>query len=115
MVRTIHHSGGNYLGFYRSEENPEAIIDKLLEKGINQLYIIGGMGAIKLCNLMHVEIRRRKHPIAFCVIPKSGTNEIPIIDKSFGFDTTVEETQHALEAGYNKCQSHLNGIGTEPN
>lgn len=112
-VRTIHHVGGNYLGFYRSEEKPDAIIDKLLEKGINQLYVIGGMGTLSLVHVLHSEIRRRKLKIGVCVIPKSITNDIPIIDRSFGFETAVEETQHALEAGYNECHSHLNGVGRE--
>ena len=110
-VRTIHHVGGNYLGFCRSEEKVEPIINKLLEKGINQLYIIGGMGSIHLANAIHAEIRKRKLKIALCVIPKSITNDIPIVDRSFGFETAVEETQHAIEAGYNESHSHLNGVG----
>lgn len=56
-VRTIHHSGGNFLGFYRSEVKIEAILDKLVEKGINQLYVIGGMGTIHLCQNLHERIK----------------------------------------------------------
>lgn len=52
-VRSIHHVGGNYLGFYRSEEKPSEIIDKLIENKINQLYVIGGMGSIALCHILH--------------------------------------------------------------
>jgi 6-phosphofructokinase 1 len=84
-VRTIHHVGGNYLGFYRSQENATAIVDRLVDKEINQLYVIGGVGTIKFCEVLHQEIKNRKLPIALCVIPKSITNDIPIIDKSFGF------------------------------
>lgn len=41
-VDTIHHNGGSYLGFSRSMVNPQDIVNKLVEKGINHLYIIGG-------------------------------------------------------------------------
>jgi hypothetical protein len=73
--------------------------------------VIGGDGTIRFCEILHKEIKRRKLCIALCVIPKSTTNDIPIIDKSFGFETAVEETQKALEAGYNESQSHLHGVG----
>jgi len=33
-------------------------------------------------------------------VPKTIDNDIPIIDKSFGFETAVEEAQRAIDAAY---------------
>ncbi len=33
------------------------------------------------------------------------------LDKTFGFDTAVEEAQHAIRAAATEAQSALNGVG----
>ncbi|KAK7255087.1 hypothetical protein RIF29_28490 [Crotalaria pallida] len=38
-------------------------------------------------------------------------NDIPVIDKSFGFDTAVEEAQRAINAAHVEAESVENGIG----
>lgn len=52
-VKTLHHFGGSFLGVSRSDLSPEEISDRLSEEGINQLYIIGGPGTLKLSNELH--------------------------------------------------------------
>lgn len=44
-------------------------------------------------------------------IPKTIDNDIPVIDKSFGFDTAVEEAQRAINAAHVEAESNENGIG----
>lgn len=88
-VDTIHHQGGSYLGFSRSNADVNGIINRMVEKRINQLYIVGGDGSLLAGDMLHKEIKSRKLPIAVCVIPKSVTNDLPIIDRSFGFETAV--------------------------
>ncbi|GJY44431.1 ATP-dependent 6-phosphofructokinase 6-like protein [Tanacetum coccineum] len=39
------------------------------------------------------EVKRRGLKVVVAGIPKTIDNEIPVIDKSFGFDTAVEEAQ----------------------
>jgi len=39
---------------------------------------------------LYEEISRQKLKIAICGLPKTIDNDIPIIDKSFGFETAVE-------------------------
>lgn len=34
-----------------------------------------------------------------------------MIDKSFGFDTAVEEAQRAINASHVEAESHENGVG----
>lgn len=84
-VKTIHHQGGSYLGISRSNADIDTVVGELIEKRINHLYIIGGEGSLRACETLHKTIKERKLEIAVCVIPKSVTNDIPIVDKSFGF------------------------------
>jgi 6-phosphofructokinase 1 len=44
-------------------------------------------------------------------IPKTIDNDIEIIDKSFGFDTAVEEAQRAINAAHVEAESIQNGVG----
>ena len=41
-------------------------------------------------------MKKRKLNIAVVGIPKTIDNDIPIIDKSFGFETSVEEAVKAI-------------------
>ncbi len=48
----------------------------------------------------------------FCAqIPKTIDNDIALIDKSFGFDTAVEEAQRAIKCAQVEARSTINGIG----
>ena len=44
-------------------------------------------------------------------VPNTIDNDIAIIDKSFGFDTTVEEAQRAINATHIEAECAKNGIG----
>ncbi|RWV85002.1 hypothetical protein GW17_00053241 [Ensete ventricosum] len=57
------------------------------------------------------EIRRRRLKVAVAGIPKTIDNDIAVIDKSFGFDTAVEEAQRAINAAHVEAESVENGIG----
>lgn len=47
IVETIHHRGGSFLGVSRAPFLPEKIVDSLVDRGVNQLYLIGGNDTIK--------------------------------------------------------------------
>ncbi|KAL9176773.1 hypothetical protein ABFS82_01G017300 [Erythranthe guttata] len=61
--------------------------------------------------LLLQEIRKRGLKVAVAGIPKTIDNDILVIDKSFGFDTAVEEAQRAINAAHVEAQSAENGIG----
>jgi len=71
----------------------EKIIDSIQDPGINQFYILGGDGTRRGAYVIFEEIRRRGLKVSVVGIPESVDNDIPVIDKSFGFDTAVEEAQ----------------------
>uniref|UniRef100_A0A2P2IZB0 ATP-dependent 6-phosphofructokinase n=2 Tax=Rhizophora mucronata TaxID=61149 RepID=A0A2P2IZB0_RHIMU len=111
VVNDIHKRGGTILGTSRGGHDTKKIVDSIQDRGINQVYIIGGDGTQKGASAIFEEIRRRKLKVAVAGIPKTIDNDIMVIDKSFGFDTAVEEAQRAINAAHVESESIENGIG----
>ncbi|KAL0726447.1 hypothetical protein Bca4012_022540 [Brassica carinata] len=110
-VSDIHKRGGTMLGTSRGGHDTLKIVDNIQDREINQVYIIGGDGTQKGASAIYKEIRRRGLKVAVAGIPKTIDNDIPVIDKSFGFDTAVEEAQRAINAAHVEATSVENGIG----
>ncbi|KAL5070055.1 hypothetical protein RYX36_020942, partial [Vicia faba] len=87
------------------------IVDSIQDRGINQVYILGGFRTQNEAALIFEEIRRRGLKVAVVGIPKTIDNDIPVIDKSIGFDTAVEEAQRAInsavESQFNSCSTRF--------
>lgn len=111
VVNDIHKRGGTILGTSRGGHDTSKIVDSIQDRGINQVYIIGGDGTQKGAAVIYEEIRRRGLKVAVAGIPKTIDNDIPVIDKSFGFDTAVEEAQRAINAAHVEAGSIENGVG----
>ncbi|KAK4590842.1 hypothetical protein RGQ29_021150 [Quercus rubra] len=111
VVNDIHKRGGTILGSSRGGHDTSKIVDSIQDRGINQVYIIGGDGTQKGASVIFEEIRRRGLKVVVAGIPKTIDNDIPVIDKSFGFDTAVEEAQRAINAAHVESESIENGIG----
>ncbi|KAL3735925.1 hypothetical protein ACJRO7_024962 [Eucalyptus globulus] len=111
VVNDVHKRGGTILGTSRGGHSTSKIVDSIEDRGINQVYIIGGDGTQRGASVIFEEIRRRGLKVAVIGIPKTIDNDIPVIDKSFGFDTAVEEAQRAINAAHVESESIENGIG----
>ncbi|KAL4340025.1 hypothetical protein GQ457_08G003170 [Hibiscus cannabinus] len=111
VVNVIHKRGGTILGTSRGGHDTSKIVDSIQDRGINQVYIIGGDGTQRGAALIFEEIRRRGLKVSVAGIPKTIDNDIPVIDKSFGFDTAVEEAQRAINAAHVEAESFENCIG----
>ncbi|XP_022730341.1 ATP-dependent 6-phosphofructokinase 3-like isoform X2 [Durio zibethinus] len=111
VVNDIHKRGGTILGTSRGGHDTSKIVDSIQDRGINQVYIIGGDGTQRGAAVIFEEIRRRGLKVSVAGIPKTIDNDIPVIDKSFGFDTAVEEAQRAINAAHVEAESIENGIG----
>ncbi len=53
----------------------------------------------------------RKVVISFVGIPKTIDNDIPVIDSSFGFNTSCEVAARMIEAAYVEATNAQNGVG----
>jgi len=51
--------------------------------------LIGGDGTHRGIIALSEAVSKRKLAIGICGLPKTIDNDIPIIDKSFGFETSV--------------------------
>lgn len=111
IVNDIHKRGGTILGTSRGGHVTSKIVDSIQDRGINQVYIIGGDGTQRGANVIHEEIRRRGLKVAVAGIPKTIDNDIAVIDRSFGFDSAVEEAQRAINAAHVEAESFENGVG----
>ncbi|KAK2969919.1 hypothetical protein RJ640_000532 [Escallonia rubra] len=110
-VNDIHKRGGTLLETSRGGHDARRIVDSIQDRGINQVYIIGGDETHKGASEIFQEIRRRGLKVSVAGIPRSIDNDIPVIDRSFGFDTAVEEAQRAINSAHAEAESAANGIG----
>ncbi|MCO5564093.1 hypothetical protein L7F22_017749 [Adiantum nelumboides] len=111
VVNDIHKRGGTILGTSRGGHDTIKIVNSIEDRGINQAYIIGGDGTQKGAAAIFEEVRKRGLKVSVIGIPKTIDNDIAVIDRSFGFDTAVEEAQRAINAAHTEAESVNNGIG----
>ncbi|KAG0567914.1 hypothetical protein KC19_7G171400 [Ceratodon purpureus] len=111
IVNDIHKRGGTFLQTSRGGHDTAKIVDSIQDRDINQVYIIGGDGTQKGANAIYEECKKRGLKVVVAGIPKTIDNDIDVIDKSFGFDTAVEEAQRAINAAHVEAESVQNGIG----
>ncbi|XP_057519571.1 ATP-dependent 6-phosphofructokinase 3-like [Amaranthus tricolor] len=111
VVNDIHKRGGTVLGTSRGGHDTRKIVDSIEDRGINQVYIIGGDGTQRGASVIFEEVRRRGLKVSVVGIPKTIDNDIPVIDRSFGFDTAVEAAQRAIDSAHVEAESAENGVG----
>jgi 6-phosphofructokinase 1 len=111
VVKSIHKEGGTILGSSRGGFDADKIIDSLLERKITQVYIIGGDGTHRGINALQLRAKERRVIISFIGIPKTIDNDIPLIDYSFGFHTSVEIAAKMIDAALVEAKSVMNGVG----
>lgn len=111
-VKDCHHQGGTILASSRGGFDIDRIINFLVKNGINQLYCIGGDGTHRGAYALSQECIKRNLNIAIVGIPKTIDNDVDIIDRSFGFTTSVETAQQAILSAKTEARCNLpNGIG----
>jgi 6-phosphofructokinase 1 len=110
-VRNIHTMGGTMLGTSRGPQPIEVMVDTLEQCNVRLLFSVGGDGTFKGALALHEEIKKRGLKIGVVAVPKTIDNDIPLIDKTFGFDTAVRLAKDAIMAAYYEAQSSDRGIG----
>ena len=111
MVDGIQESAGTFLGSSRGPQDPDEIIDVLLEYGVNILFTVGGDGTLHGAEKIAEAAIRRNLEISVVGIPKTIDNDICWTSTSFGFYTAVEQAKLAVHAAHAEAKGAENGIG----
>ncbi len=110
-VRTINSHGGTILGTSRGAQDAGVMVDRLVDLGIDMLFVIGGDGSMRGAGRIAAECRRRELPIGIIGIPKTIDNDIAFIGQSFGFQTAFTVAAESIAAAQVEAQSSINGVG----
>lgn len=110
-VRNIHTLGGSMLGSGRGGGDVQKIVESIIHHGINMVFVIGGNGTHAGANAISDECAKRGVKVSVVGVPKTIDNDILLLDKTFGFDTAVEEAQKAILAAATEAQSAYRGVG----
>ncbi|KAL9670590.1 hypothetical protein QQ045_008143 [Rhodiola kirilowii] len=111
MVQNINLAGGSLLGVSRGGGKICDIVDSIQARDINMLFVLGGNGTHAGADAINNECRKRKMKVSIIGVPKTIDNDILLMDKTFGFDTAVEEAQRAINSAYIEAHSAYHGIG----
>lgn len=111
VVKNIHKEGGTILGSSRGGFDADKILDSLQKEGITQVYVIGGDGTHRGINALIKRAVERDVVISFAGVPKTIDNDIPLIDYSFGFNTSVQVASTMIDAAHVEATSSFNGVG----
>ena len=109
-VKDIHEFGGTILGSSRGAQEVGVMVDTLVKNKIDILFTIGGDGTLKGANAIGTEILNRGLKIAVAGIPKTIDNDIDIIDKSFGFETSFDVACPIVRDAHNEADGAFNGM-----
>lgn len=109
-VKDIHEFGGTILGSSRGAQDVGVMVDTLVKTNIDVLFTIGGDGTLKGAKAIGDEILKRGLKIAVAGIPKTIDNDIDIIDKSFGFETSFDVACPIVRDAHNEADGAFNGM-----
>lgn len=111
FVDTITDRGGTILGTSRGPQDVPTMVDTLVHRDIDILFVIGGDGSMRGVHDLAGEVTRRGLPISVVGIPKTIDNDIPLIGTSFGFQTAFARAAEAIKQSRVEAESTMGGIG----
>jgi len=110
-VRHIDRQGGTILGSSRGPVAPEEIADTLDRLGIDLMFCIGGDGTMRGAQGIYEAVERRGRQVAIIGLPKTIDNDLPLVERTFGFDTAVGIACDALRAAAIEAECAPRGVG----
>ena len=110
-VKHIHLLGGTVLGTSRYGFEGNKIADVLIKNKVDMVFFIGGDGTHRGMIELSKIFKSKKKKIILVGIPKSIDNDMPIIDKSFGLESAIQESVRTIRAANVEANCNLNGIG----
>lgn len=112
IVDEIHKIGGSFIGTSRGGGNRLTTdgVDTIERLGINMMFVIGGDGTQHGALTLAEEIQRRGLECAVIGIPKTVDNDFLLIDRSFGFETAVQQAKEAIASMHMEARSQPNCV-----
>ncbi len=110
-VSNIHRFGGTALGSSRGPQDVKIMVDRLVELGVNVLFVIGGDGTQRGGQAIEQEARSRGIALSVVGVPKTIDNDMIYMDRSFGYETAYAAAVDAIRAAHTEARSARNGIG----
>jgi len=110
-VNRIHEIGGTILGSSRGPQDPAEMVKTLRDLKIGILFAIGGDGTTRGAQKIAEEATRQGLTLSVIGIPKTIDNDISFVQKTFGFETAVDEARRAIYAANTEAEAARNGIG----
>ena len=111
LVNDIHITGGSVLGSSRGGADMPAIVSRIEEMGIDFLFVIGGNGSHAGALAIDKLCRQRGLTTSVICVPKTIDNDILLLDRTFGFQTAVDEAVKAIRSANIEARSADNGVG----
>jgi 6-phosphofructokinase 1 len=109
-VEHIHRRGGTILGASRGPGEIPVMVRYLADEKIDMIFCIGGDGTQRGAHAIATEIRRRGLPIAVIGVPKTIDNDVPYVERSFGFATAIEQARAVIDSAHVEARDAVNGI-----
>jgi 6-phosphofructokinase 1 len=110
-VHGIQNEGGTILGTSRGPQDPEEMVDTLVAMGITVLFVIGGDGSLRGAQRIADVAAARGLDLAVVGVPKTIDNDIPFLDRSFGFHTAFTRAADSIRAASTEAMSTPGGVG----
>jgi 6-phosphofructokinase 1 len=107
----IHEKGGTVLRTSRGAQDIDEIIDTLVHYNVNILFTIGGDGTQRGAQAIAEGVKRRNLPVAVVGIPKTIDNDVPFIDRSFGYVSAYSAAVDVIRSARVEAMAARNGIG----
>ncbi|HPU12696.1 MAG TPA: ATP-dependent 6-phosphofructokinase [Aeromicrobium sp.] len=111
VVDTITDRGGTFLGSSRGGQSVPQMVDTLVHREINILFVIGGDGSMRGAHEIAEEALSRGLEIAVVGVPKTIDNDIPLIGTSFGFQTSYAKAAESIKGARVEAEAALGGVG----
>ncbi|MEW2500262.1 ATP-dependent 6-phosphofructokinase [Amycolatopsis sp. CA-161197] len=110
-VRDIHNAGGTILGSSRGGQDADEMVDSLVLRGVDIMFVIGGDGGMRAATFLGKAIRARGLDIAVIGVPKTIDNDLPFTDQSFGFQSAFARATDFISAVSVEAAASPNGVG----
>jgi len=111
IVKDIHTFGGSVLSSSRGRQDVEEMVNALKRMNVDVFFCIGGDGTMRAAGCITEEIKKRNLNISVIGIPKTIDNDLNLIQKTFGYDTAIEEALIAIQCAHIEAKGAFMGIG----